>query len=53
MNAGLVVFLVGLIGDITVAKQVGAPVMGVALLLGILTFGMRLWASNLRAAEEA
>jgi hypothetical protein len=52
VNIGLVVFLVGLIGDVTIAKQIGAPLMGVAILLGLATFGMRLWTSDLRAAEE-
>jgi hypothetical protein len=52
VNIGLVVFLVGLIGNIAIAKQVGAPVMGLAILLALATFGLRLWASNLRAAEE-
>ena len=53
LNIGLVVFLVGLIGDVVVAKRIGAPLMGVAILLGIATFGIRLWSSNLRAAEES
>jgi hypothetical protein len=53
MNTGLFVFLVGLFADLVIAKRIGAPLMGLALLLGLATFAMRLWSSDLRAAEEA
>ncbi|MDP3983545.1 MAG: hypothetical protein Q8Q52_00875 [Acidimicrobiia bacterium] len=35
VNLGLIAFLVGLVGEITVLKQIGSPIMGVALLAGI------------------
>lgn len=35
VNGGLVVFLVGLVADMTVLKRIGAPVMGLGLLYGI------------------
>ncbi len=42
MNAGLVVFALGLLADVTVLKRVGAPVMGTAILVGIATVATRL-----------
>jgi hypothetical protein len=42
VNAGVVVFLVGLVADSDVLIQIGAPVMGVALLYGIYVFLTRL-----------
>jgi hypothetical protein len=53
VNVGLVIFLIGLIGDVVILKLIGAPLMGVALLLGLATYASRLWTSNLEAAEEA
>jgi hypothetical protein len=53
VNAGLVIFLAGLIGDVVILKRIGAPLMGVALLLGLAAYGSRLWASDLSGAEEA
>ena len=35
MNAGLAVFVVGLIGGTVILKEIGAPTMGVCLLLGL------------------
>jgi hypothetical protein len=52
VNVGLVIFLVGLVGDVAVLKRIGTPIMGVALLLGLATFASRLWASDLSGAEE-
>jgi len=52
-NAGLIVFLVGLVLDVAVVKRIGAPLMGVSILLGLATIAMRLWSSDLRAAETA
>ena len=40
VNGGLAVFLVGLFADITILKQIGAPVMGLALLHGIAVYYM-------------
>ncbi|MFL5769135.1 MAG: hypothetical protein ACJ765_03565 [Chloroflexota bacterium] len=53
VNLGLVIFLVGLIGDVTILKRIGTPIMGIALLLGLATFASRLWASDLSGAGEA
>jgi hypothetical protein len=53
VNLGLVIFLGGLIGDVVILKRIGAPLMGLALLLGLATFASRLWASDLSGAEEA
>ncbi|HEY7524674.1 MAG TPA: hypothetical protein VH720_13580 [Candidatus Limnocylindrales bacterium] len=47
MNLGLVVFLVGLIASVTILKQIGAPVMGLSILLGMAVLGGRLWTSGL------
>lgn len=38
VNAGVVVFLVGLVGDSDVLIQIGAPIMGLALIYGIYAF---------------
>jgi hypothetical protein len=50
-NVGLVVFLVGLIGDATILKQLGAPVMGVSLLVGLGVLVVRLRMSSLEASR--
>ena len=42
MNLGLVGFVIGLIGDAPVIKRISTPVMGLAILLGLLTAAMRL-----------
>lgn len=41
-NLGLVVFVLGLLGDVVWLKRLGAPVMGTAILLAIASFGTRL-----------
>jgi len=51
VNLGLVIFLGGLIGDVVILKRIGAPLMGLALLLGLATFASRLWASDLSGAD--
>ena len=43
MNAGLVVFLAGLIAESPILKELGAPVMGIAILVGLATAANRLW----------
>jgi hypothetical protein len=53
VNVGLVIFLAGLIGDVVILKRIGAPLMGIALLLGLATFASRLWASDVSGSEEA
>ncbi len=42
MNTGLVVFAFGLLIDVTALKRTGAPVMGTAILIGIVTMSARL-----------
>ncbi len=54
MNAGLVVFLAGLIAESPTLKQLGAPVMGIAILVGLATAAIRLWGmSGAQADFEA
>jgi hypothetical protein len=48
VNAGLVGFVLGLIGDSPVLKRISTPVMGTAILLGLATA-----ATRLRAIEPA
>ncbi|TAJ99930.1 MAG: hypothetical protein EPO36_10505 [Chloroflexota bacterium] len=50
-NLGLAVFLVGLVAESSMLKMIGAPVMGVSLLVGLAALAMRLRASSLREAE--
>jgi len=42
INLALVGFVIGLIADAPVVKRISTPVMGTAILLGLLTAGMRL-----------
>ncbi len=51
LNVGLVVFAAGLVIESAEIKRLGAPIMGVGALLGIATAYIRLWSSDLRAAE--
>ncbi len=46
VNVGLVGFVVGLIADSPVLKRISTPVMGVAILLGLLTAATRLRAAD-------
>ena len=46
VNLGLLIFIVGLVGDVVILKRIGAPLMGVALLLALATLAQRLWASR-------
>ena len=45
MNLGLLVFLVGLGQDIAEVKRLGAPTMGVGILIVLYVLARRLWAS--------
>ena len=45
MNLGLLVFIVGLGQDIAEIKRIGAPVMGIGILLVLYVLAMRLWSS--------
>jgi hypothetical protein len=38
VNFGLVLFLIGLVSDTTILKQLGTPILGLALLYGIATY---------------
>ncbi|HEX5828641.1 MAG TPA: hypothetical protein VFY23_14035 [Candidatus Limnocylindrales bacterium] len=53
MNAGLAVFVIGLVADVVVLKQIGAPVMGACLLLGIALYGAALLAARAEPAPDA
>ncbi|HEY3336766.1 MAG TPA: hypothetical protein VGK16_16175 [Candidatus Limnocylindrales bacterium] len=53
MNAGLLVFVIGLVTGTQVAKQIGAPTMGVCLLLGLALYGSGLVATRTNPAPEA
>ncbi len=50
-NLGLATFLVGLVAESSIVKEIGAPVMGVSLLVGLAVLAMRLRDSEL--APEA
>lgn len=42
VNAGLVLFLAGLVADVAILKRIGAPVMGLALLYGLYVLFVQL-----------
>jgi hypothetical protein len=50
VNLGMIVFVVGLILESSILKQIGSPIMGLAILLGLAILARRLLASDLRAA---
>ena len=51
MNGGLVIFLAGLMTDSTAIIRVGAPAMGVGILIVLWVAAMRLRGSDLRATS--
>ena len=51
LNAGMIVFLIGLIAESSLIKEIGSPVMGVSALLGLWILARRLLGSNLAAAD--
>jgi hypothetical protein len=51
MNAGLSIFLVGLLQDSTPIIRVGAPTMGIGILLVLGLAASRLWGSSLSRQE--
>jgi len=53
MDVGLLVFVVGLLADVTILKQVSTPVIGSAILLAIATFTYRLQRLAEQRAELA
>jgi hypothetical protein len=52
VNLGLLVFVVGLIVDTAQIKQVGAPVMGVTLLVALAILAMRAVSASLATADS-
>ena len=46
VNLGLVLFLIGLVTESAILKQVGTPIMGLALLYGIATYWQSLGSSS-------
>lgn len=53
MNAGLLVFVIGLVSGTQVLKQIGAPTMGVCLLIGLALYGFGLLETRTDPAPEA
>jgi len=55
LNAGVAAFIVVLLANITFFERFTAPVMGLAILLGLVTFTLRLWtrASTTRVPAAA
>ncbi len=51
VNLGLIVFVVGLIVDTAELKRIGAPVMGITLLVALAILAMRAWRASLADAE--
>ena len=47
------IFIVGLVAGIALIKEIGAPLMGVSLLLGLATIGSRLWSGEALMPEPA
>lgn len=45
MNAGIAIFMVGLIADVATIKRIGTPVMGASILLAIATAATRIRAA--------
>ena len=39
---GVTIFVIGLLADTTVIKRIGAPTMGIGLLIGLASFGLAL-----------
>ena len=52
MNLGLLTFVIGLVTSVEVLKMIGAPVMGVSLLLGLAVFAMGLLSTRREQAPE-
>jgi len=50
VNFGLALFLVGLVSDTTILKQIGTPILGLALLYGIATYFQSLGSTRASAA---
>ncbi len=52
VNLGLAIFLLGLIAASPELKRIGSPIMGIGILVGLATIALRLWSSDLSAAQE-
>jgi len=52
VNLGLLVFVVGLIVDTAEIKRIGAPVMGVTLLVALALLAARTWGSTPAELED-
>ncbi|MEO8229662.1 MAG: hypothetical protein ABI628_07850 [Chloroflexota bacterium] len=50
VNVGVVIFVVGLVAASPEIKRIGAPTMGIGILVGLATVAVRLWSSDLHAA---
>jgi hypothetical protein len=48
VSGGVAVFVIGLLADATALKRIGAPVMGVGLLIGLAAFAAALVADGRR-----
>jgi len=53
MNAGLLIFLIGLVADSSIIKEIGSPIMGTSILVGLAILARRLMASNLETVDVA
>lgn len=51
-NVGLVLFAIGLVVELAEVKRIGAPIMGVGVLIGLAVIALRLWSSSLSGAAE-
>lgn len=51
VNLGLVVFVIGLILDTAEIKRIGAPVMGITLLVALAILASRAWTARLETDE--
>ncbi|MBA3740697.1 MAG: hypothetical protein H0W98_06090 [Chloroflexi bacterium] len=51
VNLGLVVFVIGLILDTAEIKRIGAPVMGITLLVALAILASRAWTARLETYE--
>ncbi len=52
VNAGLIVFVAGLLFDVTVLKRIGTPVLGAGLLLALAVFALRLLEKDVAGVFE-
>jgi hypothetical protein len=53
LNAGMIVFVIGLIAESSLIKEIGSPIMGISALIGLWLLARRLLATNLDAARIA